>query len=150
MEAIRQAIPLLQDPAVEEWWTIWRKHGYVVWLNKLKQIVLIFFQLLNDLRCHNQAKPETCLSQRTPSVSRAEIIESRNYRMPIYRDFQSIEEYIVTNLQYQVSSILKFCLPNILRKFPEISENSLKIPKITKIPQKFWKFAENSSKRRSF
>ena len=40
-------------------------------LGELKQIVLIFLkhlQLLNDLRCHNQAKPETYLSPRTLSV----------------------------------------------------------------------------------
>ena len=38
----------------------------------MKQIVLIFLkhlQLLNDLRCHNQAKPETYLPRRTPSMS---------------------------------------------------------------------------------
>ena len=37
------------------------------------------------------------------ATSRAEIIVSRNYRMPIYRNFQYIEEYIVSNLPNRVS-----------------------------------------------
>ena len=50
-----------------------------------------------------------CMTSAIPPVIynyisiRAEFIVSRNYRMPIYRDFQNIEEYIVSNLQYRVS-----------------------------------------------
>ena len=53
--------------------------------------------------------------------------------MPIYRDFQSIEEYIVLILQYRVSQYSKgqwF----ILSFSAENSENSPEIPKI------LWKF----------
>ena len=76
-------------------------------------------------------------------VTRVGLIVSRNYRMVMYRDFQNIEEYIVSNLQYWVSwysqgqwFILSFS-----------AENSPKIPKTC---WNFWKFAENFSKRRSF
>ena len=34
------------------------------------------------------------------AVTKGEIIVSRNYRMPIYRTFQYIEEYIVSNVPY--------------------------------------------------
>ena len=99
-------------------------------------------------------------------MTRAEFIVSRNYRMPIYRDFQSIEEYIVLNLQNWVSQysqgqwfILSFSAenspknPKILwkfRKFSGNSENSENSQKFLKICRKFWKFTENSLKRRSF
>ena len=89
-------------------------------------------------------------------LGRAEFIVSRNYRMPIYWDFQNIEEYILSNLQYWVSGysqnqwfILSFFaenspnVPKILRKFRKFPENSENAPKIR------WKFAENSLKRRS-
>ena len=53
--------------------------------------------------------------------------------MPIYRTFQYIEEYIVSNLPYRVSRYSQnqwfFCLFS---------------PKIPKILRKFWKFPENS------
>ena len=45
----------------------------------------------------------------TVVMVRGELIVSRNYRMLIYRTFQIIEENIVSNLQYRVSSILKNC-----------------------------------------
>ena len=65
-------------------------------------------------------------------LTRVGLIVSRNYRMPIYRDFQNIEEYIVSNLQYRVSRYSQnqwfFCL--------FFAENS---PKIQKIPRKFRK-----------
>ena len=56
------------------------------------------------------------------------LIVSRNYRMPIHRDFQRIEEYMVSNLQYRVSRyafILSFSAENSRN-----SENSLEILKI--------------------
>ena len=46
-------------------------------------------------RCHSPV--------RFINSTRAEIIVSKNYRMPIYRTFQYIEEYIVSNLPYRVS-----------------------------------------------
>ena len=63
---------------------------------------------------------------------RLEDIVSRNSRMSIYQNFQSVKEFIVSNLQYRVSSILKnrdlsFFVeysPKILRTFPENSEDS--------------------------
>ena len=62
-----------------------------------------------------------------------EFIVSRIYRMPIYRTFSYIEEYIVSNLPYRVSRYSQnqwfFCLFS---------------PKIPKILRKFWKFPENS------
>ena len=100
----------------------------------------------------------------TTTTTRDGLIVPRNYRMPIYRDFQYIEEYIVSNLQYRVSRYSQnqwfFCLfsPKILwkfRKFPENSENpwtkvfnnnnnnnadnSKNSPKILKIRRKFLK-----------
>ena len=61
----------------------------------------------------------------TVVMVRGELIVSRNYRMLIYRTFQIIEENIVSNLQYRVSSILKNC--DLFRLFfAEISENSSK------------------------
>ena len=82
---------------------------------------------------------------------KAGLIVSRNYRMQIFWIFQSIEEYIVSNLQYRVSRywfILSFSAEN----FPEIPKNLQNSPKIQKILQKFRKFrklaeiSENSPK----
>ena len=62
--------------------------------------------------------------------TRAEIILSRHYQMPVYWTFQYNEEYIVSNLPYQVSRYSQnqwfFCLfsPKILRKFRKFPENS--------------------------
>mgnify|MGYP003328900536 CR=1 FL=1 len=67
--------------------------------------------------------------------TKGEFIVSRNYRMPIYRTFQYIEEYIVSNLPYWVSRYSQnqwF----FLSFFAENSENS---PKILKIRRKFLK-----------
>ena len=67
--------------------------------------------------------------------SKDEFIVSRIYRMPIYRTFSYIEEYIVSNLPYRVSRYSQnqwfFCL-----FFAENSKNS---PKILKLPRKFRK-----------
>ena len=97
------------------------------------------------------------------ALSKDEFIVSRIYRMPIYRTFLYIEEYIVSNLPYRVSRYSQnqwfFCLfsSKILRKFrkfPENSENpwtkvlnnnnnnaenSKNSPKILKICRKFLK-----------
>ena len=92
---------------------------------------------------------------------RGELIISRDYRMPIYRTFQIIEENIVSNLQYPVFRYSQgqwFILSFFRRIFSENSENPPKIPrksaenspKIRRKFPKFWKLAENSSKRRSF
>ena len=66
-------------------------------------------------------------------ITKDEFIVSRIYRMPIYRTFLYIEEYIVSNLPYRVSRYSQnqwfFCLFS---------------PKIPKILRKFWKFPENS------
>ena len=79
---------------------------------------------------------------------RDELIVSRNYRMPIYRDFQHIEEYIISNLPYRVSRyafILSFSAENspknpiILWKFRKFSENSENSQKFLKIRRKFIK-----------
>ena len=67
-------------------------------------------------------------------ISYREILECR-----YLETFQSVEEYIVSNLQYRVSSILKNC------DF-FFSEFSPKIPKIRREFQKFQKFSENSPK----
>ena len=44
-----------------------------------------------------------CSSRFCVILVRVGLIVSRNYRMPIYPDFQNIEEYMVPNLQYRVS-----------------------------------------------
>ena len=85
-----------------------------------------------------------------PTVTKDELIISRIYRMPIYRTFSYIEEYIVSNLPYRVSryalDMPLFCLfpPKILRKIRKFSGNSENSPEIPKILRKFRKFAEIS------
>ena len=55
--------------------------------------------ILNDSFVHQDLRD----CERKLLESRAEIIVSRNYRTPIYRDFQIFEKNIVSNLQYRVS-----------------------------------------------
>ena len=79
---------------------------------------------------------------------KGELIVSRNYRMPIYRDFQRIKEYIVSHLQYRVSQyafILSFSvenspkIPKILRKFRKFRKYFVISENLPKIRQKFLK-----------
>ena len=65
-------------------------------------------------------------------TGRGELIVSRNYRMPIYRTFQIIEENIVSNLQYRVFRYSQ----NQWFILSLFAKNS---PKILKIRQKFLK-----------
>ena len=67
-------------------------------------------------------------------IIRDELIVSRNYRMPIYRDFQNIEEYIVSNPEMpagadnpafvQISALFQFYITDIvqtLHHLPKVS-----------------------------
>ena len=50
-------------------------------------------------------KDKEPLKTAAPIQSKDEFIVSRIYRMPIYRTFSYIEEYIVSSLQYREYSI---------------------------------------------
>ena len=81
-----------------------------------------------------------------------ELIVSGIYRMPRYRTFSYIEEYIVSNLPYRVSryalDMPLFCLfpPKILRKIRKFSGNSENSPEILRKFRKFAEISENSPK----
>ena len=76
---------------------------------------------------------------RLPLISRAELIVSRNYRMPIYWTFQLIEKKIVSTL---ILIYFVFFPPKILQK----SKNSANSPKIQNILRKIAEISVNSPK----
>ena len=78
----------------------------------------------------SRGHPCLYILQKVEIWTKDDFIVSRIYRMPIYRTFSYIEEYIVLNLPYLVFRYSQnqwfFCLfsPKILRKFRKFPENS--------------------------